>query len=147
MFKFFGPTSESFAKYDAFCSHIFDYACLRRKASIAIEGVRDFGKIRIHQKHFCKWLVGGCITYLSSYSPGSAPGHKLQKQSKECNMLQSLGTISFFFFLLKGRFKKGGRHGTISPPEYALNTRKGKKQQNEKCCNMQEESGRSKKVI
>ena len=21
-----------FAKYDAFCSHIFDYACLRRKA-------------------------------------------------------------------------------------------------------------------
>ena len=29
-FKFFDPNSECFVKYDAFCSHIFDYACLRR---------------------------------------------------------------------------------------------------------------------
>ena len=28
-FKFFYPNSECFVKYDAFCSHIFDYACLR----------------------------------------------------------------------------------------------------------------------
>ena len=26
--KFFDPDSECFAKYDAFCLHIFDYACL-----------------------------------------------------------------------------------------------------------------------
>ena len=37
--------SECFAEYDAFCSHIFDYACLKRKAYIAIEEVRNCGKI------------------------------------------------------------------------------------------------------
>ena len=31
MFKFFDSNSECFAKYDAFCLHIFDYACLSRK--------------------------------------------------------------------------------------------------------------------
>ena len=30
-------------KYDAFCSHIFDYARLRRKA-YCIEEVRNYGK-------------------------------------------------------------------------------------------------------
>ena len=33
-FKSFDPDSESFAKYDAFGAHIFDYACLRRKAVV-----------------------------------------------------------------------------------------------------------------
>ena len=42
LFTFFDPNSECFAKYDAFCSHIFDYASLRR---IAIEEVRHYGKI------------------------------------------------------------------------------------------------------
>ena len=31
MFKLFDPNSEYFAKYDTFCPHIFNYACLRRK--------------------------------------------------------------------------------------------------------------------
>ena len=30
LFKLFDPNSECFAEYDAFCLHIFDYACLRR---------------------------------------------------------------------------------------------------------------------
>ena len=29
VFKFFDPNFECFAKYDALCSHIFNYACLR----------------------------------------------------------------------------------------------------------------------
>ena len=28
---FFDPDSECLVKYDAFCFHIFDYACLRRR--------------------------------------------------------------------------------------------------------------------
>ena len=49
---------------------------------------------------------------------GLATGHKLQKPSKESGMFQSLGTISFVLFLLKGRVKKGeGWHN--GPP---LNT-------------------------
>ena len=41
-------------------------------------------------------------------SLGSAPGHKLQKPSKESGMFQSLGTISYVLFLLKGTVKRGG---------------------------------------
>ena len=60
--NFFYPNSECFAQYDAFCSHIFDYACLRHRLRlIAIEEVRKYGKNCIHQKHFPKWRVGGCI--------------------------------------------------------------------------------------
>ena len=44
MFKFFDPNSEYFAKYDAFCSHIFDYARLKLRL-IAIKEVQNYGKI------------------------------------------------------------------------------------------------------
>ena len=30
LFIFLAPTFECFIKYDAFCKHSFDYACLRR---------------------------------------------------------------------------------------------------------------------
>ena len=30
--NFFDPNSECFARYDTFCLHIFNHACLRRKA-------------------------------------------------------------------------------------------------------------------
>ena len=46
--------------------------------------------------------------YPSSYPPGSAPGRKLQKPSKEYGIFQSLGTISFVNFLLKDRVKRKG---------------------------------------
>ena len=45
MFKFFSPTSECFAKYDAFCSHIFDYACLRRKTLLQSKGFEIMEKL------------------------------------------------------------------------------------------------------
>ena len=34
---FLAPNSEYFAKYDAFCSHGFDYACLRRLSHIVVK--------------------------------------------------------------------------------------------------------------
>ena len=42
---------------DAFCSHIFDYACLWRKAYIAIEEARNYGK-SCTSKAFSK-MAGG----------------------------------------------------------------------------------------
>ena len=86
----FDPNSECFAKYDALCSRIFDYAYLRRKTYCYRKGSKLW-KNCIHQKHFKKWLVGGCIA-----SHPSTPAHKLQKPSKESGMVQSLGTISSF---------------------------------------------------
>ena len=41
--------------------------------------------------------------------PRSAPGHKLQKPSKESGIFQSLGTIHFVNFLLKDKVKRRGR--------------------------------------
>ena len=38
------PKSESFSKYDAFCSYIFDYACLGRIRFIVIEKVQNYRK-------------------------------------------------------------------------------------------------------
>ena len=35
LFKLFDPNSVCLTKYDAFCSNIFVYACLRRKASLS----------------------------------------------------------------------------------------------------------------
>ena len=61
-------------------------------------------------------------TYPSSHPPGSAPGHKLQRPSKESGIFQSLGTICTF--LLKGKVKRGGGGGgwgwhNGSLPKYA----------------------------
>ena len=74
---------------------------------IAIEEVRNYGKI-VHIKSIFEngWWEDA---YPSSYSSGFAPGHKLQKPSEECNIFQSLGTISrLLFFLLNGRVKREG---------------------------------------
>ena len=66
-------------------------------------------------KAFLK-MAGGKM-HILILTPGSAPGHKLQKLSKEFGMFQSLGTISFVLFLLKGRIKRreGGWHGGPLP--------------------------------
>ena len=55
---------------------------------------------RLYQKHFCKWLVGGCTpdSLPLILIAGSASGLKLQKVSKESGIFQSLGTISFVLF-------------------------------------------------
>ena len=42
LFNFFDANSECFAKYDAVCLHIFNYACVRL---IAKEEVRNYEKI------------------------------------------------------------------------------------------------------
>ena len=63
---------------------------------IAIEGVRDYGKI-VYIKNIVEngWWEDA---YPPSYPHGSAPGHKVQKPSKESSIFQSLGTISFVLF-------------------------------------------------
>ena len=93
MFKFFDPNSGCFAKYDAFCSLIFNYACLRL---IAIEGIRNYKKIVCIKNIFENdWWEDA---YPLSYPFGFAPGHKLQKPPKELGIFQSLGTISIVLF-------------------------------------------------
>ena len=59
---------------------------------IAIEEVRNYRIIVSIENVFENgWWEDA---YPSSYPAGSAPGHKLQKPSKESGIFQSLGTIS-----------------------------------------------------
>ena len=110
--KFFDPNSECFAKYDTFCSHIFDYACSRRIRLMAIEEVRNYGKIACIKNIFENgW---GEDAYPSSYPSGFAPNLKLQKPSKESGIFQSLGTISIVLFTKRQSQKGGGGHGTMA---------------------------------
>ena len=51
--KFFTLLLSAIAKYDAFCSHIFDYACLVRKVYCYQRGSKLW-KNCIHQKRFRK---------------------------------------------------------------------------------------------
>ena len=70
--------------------------------------------------------MGGCAPHI--LPPGSIPGHKLQKQSKECGVFQSLGTINFVLFFTKKQNQRGGRAWNNAPfRKYApaMKSRKG----------------------
>ena len=71
----------------------------------------------MHQKHFKKWLVGGCI-YLSSDPPGFAPGRKLRKPSKSLAHFSHLNVFLILLLFTKRLSEKGG-HDTIAPPKYS----------------------------
>ena len=104
----FDPNSEYryFTKYDAFWSHIFNYACLRRKAYCYRRGSKLW-KNCMYKKHSWKWLVRW-IHISHPQPPGSAPSHKLQTPSKESGIFQSLGITCSF--LLKGKVERGAWH-------------------------------------
>ena len=95
MLKFFDSNSGCFAKYEAFCSHIFNNARFRRKAYSYQRGSK-------YRKIVCIKIIleNGWWddAYPLSYSSGFAPGHKLQKPPKESGIFLSLGTISNVLF-------------------------------------------------
>ena len=84
---------------DAYCSHIFAYACLRRKAFSYQKGSKLQKIVSIKTIFENGWWEDA---YSSSYPSGFAPGRKLQhiqrdrmqKSLKESGIVQSLGTIS-----------------------------------------------------
>ena len=58
LFKFFDPESVYFAKYDAFCLHIFDYACSWRKGLLLSKRFKFMEKLYA-SKTFLKMAGGG----------------------------------------------------------------------------------------
>ena len=91
LFKFFDSTSECFAKYNAFCLHVFDVTA-EGVRFITVEEIRNYGKI-VHIKNIFEngWWEGRIPVILP-------PGYKLQKPSKESGIFYSLGTINFVLF-------------------------------------------------
>ena len=71
--------------------------CAEGVRLIAIEETRNLEKLYIYIKNIFEngWWEDA---YPSSYLCGFAPGHKLQKPSKESGIFQSLGTINFVLF-------------------------------------------------
>ena len=106
MFKFFDSHFEYFAKYDTFCSHIFNYACLRRKGLYLSKRFEIIRKLYASKTCFENgWWEDA---YRSFYPSGFAPGHKLQKPSKKSGIVQSLGTISIISVYWKAELKRRG---------------------------------------
>ena len=113
MFKFFYPNSECFAKYDAFCSHVFDVG-LRAEGVrlIAMEEVRNYGKIAYIKSIF--EMAGGRMhtphptTLAVSY----------RNHQKSLAYFSHLAPLILFLFT-KRRSQKGGGGMAQWPP---LNT-------------------------
>ena len=83
---FLAPNFECFTKYDAFCSHSFDYACLRRRRHIVMKRFenRHYGKILFVQNIVENgwWGNGECVAYALRSAPplpGSTPGCTITK--------------------------------------------------------------------
>ena len=100
MFKFFDLNSECFAKYDSFCSHIFNYACL--KLSKRSEIIEKF----YTSKSFLK-MAGGRM-HIPHPAPLDSPlAISNRNHQKNLAYFSHLARL-VLFFLLKGRVKRGG---------------------------------------
>ena len=97
MFKFF----ECFAKYDAFCSHIFDYACLRLIA-IAIKEVRKYAS-----KTFLK-MAGGRMHVPHSTPLDSPVAISFSNHQENLAYFSHLLAPLVLFFFTKRQSQKGG---------------------------------------
>ena len=107
MFKFFDPNSACFPKYDAFCLHIFDYACLRRKAY----RYRKDSKLRINYigLGYIKSIFenGWCEdAYLSFYPLDPSLAISYRNHQKILAYFSHLALLILFFFT-KSQSQKG----------------------------------------
>ena len=122
MFKFFASKSECLTKYDAFCSHIFDYACLWRKL-IDIEKARNNGKTVFIKIVFENGWWGDAflldppmpalITMSLTTTPASRFGFSMMRDKfcHSCFKITARTALAQFkhFTLKTGvRFRKGG---------------------------------------
>ena len=72
LFKFFDPNSEYSTKWGAFCSHIFNCACLRLKAYCYRRGSKS-RKICIDRKHSWKRLMRWIHSFIPFLPPWICP--------------------------------------------------------------------------
>ena len=108
LFKFFDSNSEHFSKYDAFCSQIFNYACLRRKTYCYRRG-STLWKNYIYQKHSWKRVVRWLHT--PHPTPPLHPPLAISYKSNQKSLIYFSHLALFDFFLLKSKVKREGRWG------------------------------------
>ena len=116
LLKIFDPNAQCFAKYDEFCSHIFDYTCLRRKAYCLSKRFEIMEKLYA-SKAFLKIKMAGGWMYAPHPTPLDPPlAISYRNHQKSLAYFIHLAPV-VLFFLLKGRVKRG--RGTAQCP---LNT-------------------------
>ena len=93
MLIFFDPNSEYFAKYVAFCSHIFDFACF---SLIAIEEVRNMEKLDTSKT--CLKMAGGKDAYPLSYPHESVPGTSCRNHQKSLAYFSHFVPLVLFYY-------------------------------------------------
>ena len=118
MFKFFDPNLEYFAKYDTLCSHIFNYACLKRKAYSYRIVSKLYKKLLYASKTFLK--MAGERIHIPHPPPMDPPwpmAISYRNHQKNLAHFSHLAPL-VLFVLLKDSIKRRKR-GRMSP---ALNT-------------------------
>ena len=101
LLKFLDRNSECFAKYDAFCSHVFDVH-VKGVRLMAMEEVRNYGKT------FLKMAGGRMHTPHSTYLAISYKNHQ-----KSVAYFSQLAPLILLFFTEMQNQK--GSHGTMLP--------------------------------
>ena len=104
-------------KYDAFCSHIFDYACLKRKVYRYRRGSKLWKNCTGCIKNIFEnnWWEDA---YPSSCPPGSASGNKLQNLKKVWHILVTWQLAPSILFFFTKRQSQKGEHSPMIPPKY-----------------------------
>ena len=102
-------------KYDAFCSHIFDYACLRRKGSLSMRfeiTEKLYAFTEKLQKTFLKMAGGRLHTSHTSSTPLDAPlAISYRNHQKNLAYFSHLAPLALFFFV-----KRQNKNETMPPP-------------------------------
>ena len=91
---------------------------------IAFEEVRSYGKLYT-SKAFLKMAGGRMHTPHATPSPGSAPGHKLQKPSKESGIFSHLAPLILLFCTKRQSQEGGAWHNPLPKYAPAVKSKKG----------------------
>ena len=108
--KFFDPNFECFVNYDPFCSHIFNNACLSRKANCYQKGSKLWKNCI--SKTFLK-MAGGKMHTLhpTPLSPPQAISYR--NHHKTLAYFSHMAPLILFFFIKKQSQGGGERHGPM----------------------------------
>ena len=109
LFKFFDPNSECFVKYDAFCLHIFDYACLWRKTYCYQRG-SNYGKIVYIKNTFENSWWEDAYSYPIPLDPPLAISYKNHQQNLAYfSHLRGHGTIPLSLKCAQSSRRRGAK--------------------------------------
>ena len=117
LFKVFDPNSEYVTKYDAFCSHIFNYACWRRKVYCYRRGLKLW-KNCIYQKYSWKRLVRWIQSIHTPHPTPLDPPLAISYKSHQKSLAYFSSLSPLVFFTKRQSQKEEGGMAQCLTPKY-----------------------------